>query len=93
MIFGLTSVNGIDTGRPRLSDAQSMCVRFGGYLAEIDSDIEYEIIRSFVIRHKSRGTVLVGGTDSLSERTWINRYRLTPIVPLMVRQTKKTYLY
>ncbi|KAH9488077.1 hypothetical protein Btru_065477 [Bulinus truncatus] len=52
------------------TDAESYCSAIGGYLAEIDDQSEYKALQNFVLGLPV-DLVLIGGSDSAVEGTWI----------------------
>ncbi|KAH9488078.1 hypothetical protein Btru_065478 [Bulinus truncatus] len=52
------------------TEAESYCSAIGGYLAEIDDQSEYKALQNFVLGLPV-DLVLIGGSDSAVEGTWI----------------------
>uniref|UniRef100_A0A2C9M192 C-type lectin domain-containing protein n=1 Tax=Biomphalaria glabrata TaxID=6526 RepID=A0A2C9M192_BIOGL len=59
-----------------ITDAETMCLRYGGYLLEIDSQEEFNFVRTFIQKNSAFTCVYTGGTDSLSENIWVHRFSL-----------------
>ncbi|XP_055869254.1 uncharacterized protein LOC106053156 [Biomphalaria glabrata] len=59
-----------------ITDAETMCLRYGGYLLEIDSQDEFNFVRTFIQKNSAFTCVYTGGTDSLSENIWVHRFSL-----------------
>ncbi|KAH9495884.1 Mannose-binding protein C [Bulinus truncatus] len=63
-----------------VADAQAMCQRYGGYLAEFDTNEEFFFARNFIMKNVQAFTshyyIVTGGTDGINEGQWINRYGL-----------------
>ncbi|KAH9503742.1 hypothetical protein Btru_066531 [Bulinus truncatus] len=66
-----------------VADAQSICQRYGGYLAEFDTNEEFSFARNFIIKdfHPTSFSyyIMTGGTDGIKEGQWINRYGLNSL--------------
>ncbi|KAK0057511.1 collectin-11 [Biomphalaria pfeifferi] len=53
--------------------AVMLCGMFDGYLAEIDTEAEYNYLRDHVFKPSSFDFVVTGATDEKNEGVWINR--------------------
>nr|KAI8743236.1 perlucin-like protein [Biomphalaria glabrata] len=52
-------------------EAMKYCQAFGGYLAEVDEEKEFNILKDFLLRSFDVEMVLIAGSDELKEGTWI----------------------
>ncbi|KAI8775970.1 C-type lectin domain family 3 member A isoform X2 [Biomphalaria glabrata] len=61
------------------TEAEAFCEFFGGYLAEIDSDKERDIIEAYVKNNGLFDIVYVGGTDEEQEGVWKYKHSNTTV--------------
>ncbi|XP_055863455.1 uncharacterized protein LOC129922269 [Biomphalaria glabrata] len=64
-----------------IEDAQQVCMSYGGYLAEIDTDEEFQfIMRELLIPQSTFFDIaFIGASDKGHENTWINLHSKTKI--------------
>ncbi|CAL1528794.1 unnamed protein product [Lymnaea stagnalis] len=54
------------------NEVDAICALYGGYLAEVDDDAEFEFIKSFLTPYTQYTGVLCSGTDEALENNWIH---------------------
>ncbi|KAI8747717.1 C-type lectin-related protein 1 precursor, partial [Biomphalaria glabrata] len=64
-----------------IEDAQQVCMSYGGYLAEIDTDEEFQFIVTELLIPQSTffDMAFIGASDKGHENTWINLHSKTEI--------------
>ncbi|KAH9490616.1 hypothetical protein Btru_033829 [Bulinus truncatus] len=61
------------------SSAQDVCRMYGGYLAEIDTNEEFNFVRKFLATNPNYKLVMTGGSDEEEEGKWVNIHSKTPL--------------
>ncbi|CAL1528793.1 unnamed protein product [Lymnaea stagnalis] len=54
------------------NEVDTVCALYGGYLAEVDDNAEFQFIKSFLAAYPQYTGVLCSGTDEVTESHWVN---------------------
>ncbi|KAH9487484.1 hypothetical protein Btru_076471 [Bulinus truncatus] len=74
------------------SFGESVCALYGGYLVELDTMSEFDIVRNFSLAKGSKfNYIMTGGTDEGHYGVWINRYSKTPMAKFWYENQPNNY--